>query len=105
MREKAFWRLVSLLQDLQVEDYASCTAHPGSVSLEEAWLSAKAAIWAVAHAATSSMGAEELEKHGIISLLVNLAENCPVLCLQGTAFYALGELNTVAGGFEIFKFR
>ena len=92
--EKSYWEMINRLRDLESGAYFNCT-HPGETwtSLEETWLGIKAAIWGLSHVATSPLGSAELEKEGVLALLVNIAESCPVLSIKGTAFYALGKLS------------
>lgn len=52
-------------------------------------LDLKAAIWALGHVGSSSLGLELLLEHDIINCLVEQAEESPVLSIRGTAFYAL----------------
>ena len=90
--EKAYWEMIYELRDLEARSFED-TIHKTEPwqSLEETWLSIKAAIWGLSSVASSNIGAEELEKEGVISLLINLAESCPLLSIKGTAFYALGN--------------
>ena len=66
------------------------TSDSRQTGMEELWLEYKAAIWGLGSVATSSLGIVHLEKQGIINILVNVAENCQIISLKGTAFYALG---------------
>jgi len=97
--EKAYWEMIYELRDLEARSFED-TIHKTEPwqSLEETWLSIKAAIWGLSSVASSNIGAEELEKEGVISLLINLAESCPLLSIKGTAFYALGLVATTRTG-------
>ena len=91
--EKTYWSMINLLRDLENRAYCNCCEVGESwESLEETWLSVKAAVWALGHVATSVVGSTELEKEGILSLIINIAEACPILSIKGTAFYALGKV-------------
>ncbi len=58
---------------------------------EESWLDVKAAVWGMAHVASAHGGSLLLQREGVLSILLNLAESCPVLTIKATAFYALGK--------------
>ncbi len=87
LEEKSFWEMIQTLRE--VENLSVSLTHE---SLEETWLKIKAAIWGLAHVATSPIGSAELEKEGVLNLLVNIAESCQVLTIKGTAYYALGKI-------------
>ena len=64
---------------------------PGAISVGKSdWTNIKAAIWAIAHISSSSIGAKWVESVGGILAVISIAENCDVYSLRGTAFYALG---------------
>jgi hypothetical protein len=58
---------------------------------EESWLEVKAAVWGMAHVASAHGGSLLLQREGVLAILLNLAEACPVLTIKATAFYALGK--------------
>ena len=94
MEERSYWNMINYLRELESGAYYSCCQTGESwESLEETWLTVKAAIWGLGHVATSVVGSTELEKEGILSLLINIAESCPVLSIKGTAFYTLGDIS------------
>ena len=90
--EKSLWDMLQLLRDLERSGFSELSK-PSETwqSMEETWLSVKAAIWGLASVTASNLGAEELEKEGVVGLLTNIAESCPLLSIKGTAFYALGK--------------
>jgi len=66
---------------------------------EEEWLEAKAAIWGLAHVASSPVASSLLEQEqGVISSIINIAETCPVLTIRATAYFALGLVATTRPG-------
>ena len=75
-----------------IREVENCYISGSQESLEEGWLKIKASIWGLAHVATSPIGSAELEKEGVLNLLINIAESCQVLTIKGTAFYALGTI-------------
>ena len=84
--------MIMQLRDLEDSNYTILSQSTESwQSLEEVWLTVKAAIWGLAHVATSIIGCTEIEKEGMLTILINIAESCPVLSIKGTAFYALGR--------------
>jgi len=89
--ESSFWSMVVRLQELEM----GTGLDTGS---EEDWLEAKAAIWGVAHVATSPTASLLLEQRGVLATLVNIAEQCPVLSVKGTAYYAMGLVATTRPG-------
>jgi len=89
--ESSFWSMVVRLQEIEMGTGLD-------TGTEEDWLEAKAAIWGVAHVATSPTASLLLEQRGIIATLVNIAEQCPVLSVKGTAYYAMGLVATTRPG-------
>jgi len=89
--ESSFWSMVVRLQELEMGTGLDTGG-------EEDWLEAKAAIWGVAHVATSPTASLLLEQRGVITTLVNIAEQCPVLSIKGTAYYAMGLVATTRPG-------
>lgn len=87
LEEKSFWEMIQTLREVE-----NLSVSLTNESLEETWLKIKAAIWGLAHVATSPIGSAELEKEGVLNLLVNIAESCQVLTIKGTAYYALGKI-------------
>jgi len=89
--ESSFWSMVARVQELEGgTDIDSRT--------EEVWLEAKASIWGVAHVATNPTASLLLEQRGVIASLISIAENCPVLSVKGTAYYAMGLVATTRPG-------
>ena len=92
LAEKPFWALLSRLRELEVD---SCgeeeVGGATGLGVEETWLEVKAAVWGVAHVASSPHGSLQLEREGVLAILINLAESCPVLTIKATAYYALGK--------------
>ena len=43
----------------------------------------KAAIWALGHIGSAAGGLDLLIREGVVSILVTLAEKCPVLSIRG----------------------
>jgi len=89
--ESSFWSMVFRLQEVEM-------GRGLETGGEDDWLDAKAAIWGVAHVATSPTASLLLEQRGVIATLVNIAEQCPVLSIKGSAYYAMGLVATTRPG-------
>jgi len=89
--ESSFWSMVVRLQEVEL----GTGLESGT---EEDWLEIKAAIWGVAHVATSPTASLLLEQRGILTTLVNIAEQCPVLSIKASAYYAMGLVATTRPG-------
>lgn len=109
LKETTYWKMMDSLRELDSVNFHEIRPSVGlpssidssrhsSFGMEEVWLEYKAAIWALGSVAASNLGAAHLEKQGIINILVNVAENCNILSLKGTAFYALGLVATTREG-------
>ena len=61
-------------------------------------LDKRAVLWALGCVGSTSLGAEELDRIGAVSLMVKIAEKCPILSLKGTAFQALGLISRNMAG-------
>ncbi len=109
LKETTYWKMMETLRELDSVNFHEIRPSVGlpssidssrhsSFGMEEVWLEYKAAIWALGSVAASNLGVAHLEKQGIINILVNIAENCNILSLKGTAFYALGLVATTREG-------
>lgn len=73
----------------------------GYYDSERALIELKAALWAMGHFATSSMGAKYLHGYGVIKAIVALAETCSVHAIKMTAIYILSMIATSKEGVAI----
>ena len=93
LSENSFWEMI-----VTVQRVSSGPQVCRLVESEDQWLEVKAAVWGLASVAASSGASKLLDQAGVISSLVQLAETCPVLSLQGSAYYALGLVASTGAG-------
>jgi len=79
-----------------LEDFLACIQNPNSKLLER-----RAALLVLGHLGTSQSGVSFLVETKAIPIIVNLAENSPILSIRGTAFYVLGMLSRTEEGRHI----
>ena len=70
-------------------------------SITDRILKVKAALWALGHAGTSSIGVEQLNNLGIIELITTMSESCPYYSVRATAMYALSLISTSRAGADV----
>lgn len=73
----------------------------GNYDNDEAVIELKAALWAMGHFSTSSMGAKYLQSHDVIKAIVALAETCTVYAVKMTAVYVLSLIATSNEGVAV----
>ncbi|RWS04250.1 rapamycin-insensitive companion of mTOR-like isoform X1, partial [Dinothrombium tinctorium] len=72
-------------------------------STEMKILTLKAALWAVGHVASSSLGFQLIFESEIISCIIAMAAQAPVLSIRGTCFYVLGLIASTSDGADYLK--
>ena len=64
-------------------------------------LKLKSALWACSHIASTELGLNLIRETEFIQIVTELASNCQLLSVRGTAFYCLGLISTTELGSEL----